>query len=395
MGAPMYRVDTNLYGYCTVAQLEKLEAINKHKSLKAAARALGLSFSNVRDALVAVERKAAIHGYSPQHDLTNKVAPGFVAKGHSTLYDKRSGEAIVQWVKTTRDQAQQEEIIRAAVTALMDDVPRAKPAKAPKHTATELCNLFTFTDCHVGLKAWGKETGADWDLDIAESMLCASFGHMVNAAPAAATAIVAQLGDFLHFDSLVPETPTSRHPLDADSRYSKVVRVAVRILRSIVDAALLRHETVYLLNAEGNHDMAGSVWIRHLFELLYENEPRLKVIDSEIPYYVHQHGEVMLGWHHGHTKKKDALPLLFAAQYPQVWGSTKKRYLHTGHLHHVDEKEHPGVYVIQHPTMAARDAWAARGGYLSERQITAMTYHRKFGNVARNTVTPDMLEAAA
>jgi hypothetical protein len=51
--------------------------------------------------------------------------------------------------------------------------------------------------------------------------------------------------------------------------------------------------------------------------------------------------------------------------------------------------------VIQHPTLAARDAYAARGGWLSERSATAITYHDKFGQVARNTVVPEMFEQAA
>lgn len=91
-------------------------------------------------------------------------------------------------------------------------------------------------------------------------------------------------------------------------------------------------------------------------------------------------------------KKNDALPILFAAQFPQIWGATTRRYCHTGHRHHVEEKEHSGMTVIQHPTLAARDAYAARGGWIAERAITAITYHRDFGQVARNTVTPEMLE---
>lgn len=42
--------------------------------------------------------------------------------------------------------------------------------------------------------------------------------------------------------------------------------------------------------------------------------------------------------------------------------------------------------------LAARDAYSARGGWLSERQVTAMTYHDVHGEAARNTVTPEMLE---
>lgn len=47
--------------------------------------------------------------------------------------------------------------------------------------------------------------------------------------------------------------------------------------------------------------------------------------------------------------------------------------------------------VIQHSTLAARDAYAARGGWMSERHVTSITYSDKYGQVARNTVTPEML----
>jgi hypothetical protein len=119
----------------------------------------------------------------------------------------------------------------------------------------------------------------------------------------------------------------------------------------------------------------------------------VQVIDSELPYYVYQHGETMLAWHHGHLSRKESLPLLFAAQFPKVWGNTERRYIHTGHYHHVDEKEHPGVHVIQHPTLAARDAYASRGGWISERQCRVITYHESLGEVARNTVRPEMVAA--
>jgi hypothetical protein len=241
------------------------------------------------------------------------------------------------------------------------------------------------------MRSWAPETGDDWDLEIAERVLCEAFDHLISSAPAAASCVINQLGDFLHYDSLTPVTPTSGHILDADGRYSKVIRVAVRILRYIIDLALKKHQRVFVLMAEGNHDMSSAVWLRHLFSLLYENEPRVQVIDSEMPYYVHQHGQTMLAYHHGHLKKNDQLPALFAAQFPKVWGDTVRRYCHTGHRHHVEEKEHSGMTVVQHPTMAARDAYAARGGWVADRQINSITYHKLYGQVARNIVVPEML----
>ena len=75
----------------------------------------------------------------------------------------------------------------------------------------DLLTLITMTDSHVGMLAWDKETGEDWDLGIAERCLTQTFCQMIDAAPASAIGILNQLGDFLHFDSLVPITPTSKH----------------------------------------------------------------------------------------------------------------------------------------------------------------------------------------
>jgi hypothetical protein len=99
----------------------------------------------------------------------------------------------------------------------------------------------------------------------------------------------------------------------------------------------------------------------------------------------------MLGWHHGHLKRNDDLPGVFAARFAKMWGNTSKRYIHTGHRHHVEEKEHNGVIVVQHATLAAPDAHSSRHGYNSERQVRVMTYHQKYGEVGRVVITPEMV----
>lgn len=383
---------SHLYEFCTVRQLEYVQAVEKHGSNRKAAKALNVCRNAVDEAINHVKRKAASRGVSPEHDMTKPVPDGYMVKGVSTYYDKE-GKPAGQWVKSTVDQQRQAEIQRAAIEAMSEEVPRIAALPAPKKTLGHLCNVYTLTDCHVGMLAWHKEGGADWDLNIAEQTLTGCFEQMVTSSPQAKTAVIAQLGDFLHYDSAVAAiTPMHGHNLDADGRMPKMVKTAIRILRRLVDMALQRHENVVLLLAEGNHDVSSSVWLRAMFQALYENEPRIQVIDSELPFYTFQHGSTMIAWHHGHLVKNDQLPILFASQFPKVWGNTEKRYCHTGHRHHVEEKEHSGMTVIQHPTLAARDAYAARGGWISERAVTSITYSDKFGQVARNTVTPEMLQ---
>jgi hypothetical protein len=287
------------------------------------------------------------------------------------------------------------EAIQATLKEAQAKLPRVKPTKGPGHADSKLCNLFVLTDAHVGALAWHREGGADWDLSIAEQTIIGAFRHMIATAPKARRAVVTFLGDVVHQDSNKSVTPAHGHLLDADSRPRKIISAVVRIMRTIIRMALETHDEVHVVCGEGNHDeyTSGNV-LPEVFGILYEDEPRVTVNDAVLPYYVIQHGKVMLGFHHGHKKSPPQLPLYFATAHAQMWGETTKRYAHCGHRHHVEEKEHSGMKVIQHSTLAARDAHASRGGWFSERQAIAITYHEEHGEVARLTVTPEMLQPA-
>lgn len=364
---------------------EAVDALAEHGTQTAAATALGLSRSTLQHRL----REAARKGLAPGH-FNNGTAPGFnMAK--VTVQRNAAGDIERTWERQSPDAADLQEALRAAVEAMAGDIIPAKSVPMPAITFADLLTLYTFTDYHVGALAWHKEGGADWDLAIAEDLGVKAMSALVEGAPKAHSAIVNIQGDFLHFDGLSAVTPTHGHLLDADGRFGKVVDVAIRLIRSLVAQALAKHDHVTLLIAEGNHDLASSLWLRKLFGALYEDEPRITVHDSELPFYAIQWGQQMLGFHHGHMKKNDQLPALFAAQFRQMWGQCNKVSIHTGHRHHKEVKEHTGAEVIQHPTLAARDAYAARGGWWSERKITAITYSRRFGEVGTVSVTPEML----
>lgn len=368
---------------------QAVDAAAAHGSIAAAGRALGLPHATFQGRYA----MAVARGYKPEvQSLTagSGAAPpeGYKLKGTSTLYG-RDGRVKIQWVKTDAAMEKLREMQEAAFRGLCAELKPLKAIKAPRVLDKDLLTLYTLTDCHVGMLAWAKEAGEDWDLTIAEHCLVDTFTRMIDAAPAAGVGIVNQLGDFLHFDSLTPETPAHKHVLDADSRYQKMVEVAVRILRRIITKALEKHARVQVYMHEGNHDPAGSVWLRVMFAQLYADNPRVTVGMSPNPYVAYQHGKTLLGFHHGHLSRGiKGLPLLFAAKFPQEWGTTAYRYIHTGHLHHTDEKEHPGIKVVQHPTLAANDAHGARSGYLSTRQATSMTYHSELGEHARGIFIP-------
>ena len=389
-GVPL-KIDEALFEYATPRQRELLEAINLHGSAKAASLALNMNKGAASDAYNAVVKKAARSGYSPKHDFTRPVPEGYVAKGVSTYYNA-DGKAAGQWVKASLSHQALVDAMREAVDGFKDEILPASVIVAPQACEEHLCNLYTFTDYHLGMLAWHKEGGSDWNISLAEKTIIAALSQMIDQSPKAHTAVINIQGDFLHTDGKTPVTPASKHVLDADSRFPKIRRSAIRVIRSLVAMSLQRHQEVHLIIAEGNHDEESAGWLSDLFAVHYEDEPRISVSDAVLPFYVFEWGATMLGVHHGHKVKNESLPLLFAAQFPQEWGRTTRREIHCGHRHHRDEKEYNGVTVVQHPTLAARDAYAARGGWIADRAAWAITYHKKFGAVGRVMITTEMLD---
>ena len=376
----------------TDRQRECMETLVSSSSITAAAKKLGVSRATVRTTITRLEEKAARQGFSPDHNMIHQVPSGFTTRGVSTLYDA-DGQVRSQWVKSQQDKDAQFKAMEAAIDTLCKDIKPLTPKKSRKWNITDqLLNLYTITDYHLGALAWHQEGGADWDIKIATETLLGCFQIMIDEAPPSKSCIINQLGDFLHYDSLESVTPASGFVLDSDTRYSKMVEAAIYLLRQITEMALKKHETVHLIFAEGNHDPAGSVWLRKLFAALYDREPRITVNDSEIPYYVYTHGETMIGCHHGHIRKGPQLAGIFAAQFPKEWGKTVHRYIHWGHFHSKDQEEHNGAIIIRHPTLAARDSYASRHAFFSQRRALRMTYHKIHGEVGTGSVTPAMLE---
>ena len=357
--------------------------------IRETARSMGRHHTTLIGSIQRVESNAALRGWSPAHNVTSPCPPGYHLKGTSTLLDG-DGEVKVQWVKTDKDKTAEFEVAKQIYADLSEDVKRLPAIKKPAKCDDELLNFYVLTDCHIGMLAWGEEGGRDWDLKIAEEVIIDAFRSMVAQSPAARKCVIAQLGDLLHWDSLLPVTPASGHVLDGDGRYAKVVSIAVKIIRAVIDDALKKHESVHAVMATGNHDSSGSIWLRQLLAALYEEEPRVTVDLSPKPFYSHQHGSTMLAMHHGHMVKPPSLPGLFAATEPEMWGKTKYRYAHIGHRHtsKLMESEVGGMHVIEHPTLAARDAYASGHGYFSNSGARATTYHTEHGECGSVVVRP-------
>jgi hypothetical protein len=164
------------------------------------------------------------------------------------------------------------------------------------------------------------------------------------------------------------------------------------VLRQVIAMLLKKHKFVHLIMADANHDPASQVLFREMFAALYEQETRITVETSPSPYTAYEFGKVALFTHHGHKRKPANVSEVFVAQFREMFGRTKFAYAHMGHMHHVDMKENNLMIVEQHRTLAAPDAYSARGGWISGRDAKVITYHRNYGEVGRLTISYDMVK---
>jgi|TARA_Y100000310_G_scaffold132889_1_gene131843 hypothetical protein len=317
----------------------------------------------------------------------------------ATHYDAE-GSVTQQWVAEKPELKAREAAWRAVAEELKKDIVRVEPAPAPSgvHPDNELLAGYPVGDHHVGMFSWVRETGGNYDTQIAENLLRGATDHLVRAVGPCGSALVAFLGDFLHYDSFEAITPTSRNTLDSDTRFPKMVQAAVRMMRYSVDAALRAHRRVKVIVEIGNHDLSSSVFLAECLRIAYENEPRVMVDTSPKHYHYHRHGNVLIGTHHGHGTHMKNLPLTMAADQRQHWGETEHRHWWTGHVHHgktqpaISAQDYSGCTVESFRVLPPADAWAHQKGYRPIRGMQAIVYHSEHGEVARHTVHPNMME---
>lgn len=351
------------------------------------ARKYGISDRVIRIRKAKLAKKGVGHG----RDVSHLVPDGYKIKGTSSLVDE-FGNTKLQWVKTDTDAERQVELMKAVIEGMKSEITPVAPVKAARAKRDDkLLNLYTVSDFHLGMLAWADESGDDWDMKIAEDLFSRWFDAAFQKAPDAGTGVINLLGDLAHFDSLDAVTPASGHVLDADTRYQKLVRYMIRMVRRVVDMALVKHKTVRLLIVQGNHDESGMIWLAEMFSTLYDNEPRVFVDTSPDVYKMVQHGKTTLFFHHGHKARFDAIEPVMIAKFRKAFGESVYSYAHVGHLHHQKIVESRNMIVEQHRTLAAKDAYASRGGWMSGRSANVITYSAEYGEVARLTISPEML----
>ena len=310
---------------------------------------------------------------------------GFDVRRVSTNYDG-DGNIRQQWVSVDKDREETIDQLKEAVAALLEPCEGLSLSiPAPVDTTDDLMVVYPIADLHFGMHADKAETGADYNMDIAEKDLLAAMTELVQSAPPTKTCLIANLGDLFHTDTVLNKTMQSGHILDVDGRWPNIVQRGTKVYRDLINLALQKHERVVVKSSLGNHDLHSSLWLAMLMAAYFQNNDRVEI---ELPishFSYYKYGKNLIGITHG-TVKGDRLPLIMATDKSVEWGDSVYRVWFTGHTHHTASKEHPGCTVETLPALASKDSWTSSSGYRSNRSMQAIVLTFTGGEHGRRTV---------
>jgi len=384
-------VTEELKAWATPVQSAYIDAIIvADGDIKKAAKHLGRHHNSLRAAMNLVRSNAAAHGFAPDQGLNSPVPHPFIAKGHSTLERVGSnGERtqVLQWTKTRLDDQEWAEQIKQGVEAFCAEQPRLKAPSAPKTFDTDVIPWIQIGDAHLGMLAHEAETGANFDLKIAEAELSTAIEMLIDELPPTERLVIQDMGDFTHYENMSGVTEASRHALDYDGRFPKMIDVYARLMRRIVDKGLTKARYVDVIINQGNHSRTNDIWMATLIRSVYENTGRVTVLNNHTPFIGYRMGKTFVMCHHSDLCKPARLASVMATDFAQDWGEADYRYIDIGHIHHnMVLKEHPGVVIESWNQLAAKDKWASENGYRARQSISMVFRSRAYGDIGRRAL---------
>lgn len=298
-----------------------------------------------------------------------------------------------------------------AAREVWDDFIRDAREHAPLPTRIERPRLLSpggnptlavlaINDPHLGMLAWGKETGAaPQDLDIAVEDYGAAVAALLPFARFYPTARILHIvgNDMQHADTAAATgrrggATTAGTAQDMDTRLAKIFTAARRSAVAAIDAAL-SIAPVDVVVVPGNHDHEQSYRLGETLSAWYRNMPEVNIQFSPNKRQFYRYGSNVFMLTHGeeYQRQRDNLPTIFATECPpELWVGAEHREILTGHNHRLLEgRYHPtsevsetrGIRTRSLPGLTSTDAWHHENGYRHRRAATVLMY-RQSGGVA-------------
>ncbi|MCC9603512.1 metallophosphoesterase family protein [Stieleria sp. JC731] len=383
----------NLLDYCeTPKQTQVIRAMMSEGSQRKAAKLLGVGKNTIAHHIGRVRATAASKGLTERMDLRDAVPQQTHTLGKMTVQLGSDGIEKV-WARAEPDREKLQLVARELADNITQGFKPLPTIAAPRRKAiSDRLAAYVIADLHLGMYAWKAETGGDYDCEIARRILGGAMQLLMERTPDTESAIIAQLGDYLHMTDETNETPRGKNRLDVDTRWKRVVRIGEELYVSTIQAALKKHKHVTVYNVRGNHDMYVAYMLGRTLQRAFAKNNRVTIVNPECDYVYHRFGNNLIGMTHGHLAKPQDLGDKMMEHRRTDVGECSRCYWWTGHIHHETVKRFGWYSHESFTTIAANDAHAAER-YTSNRTMDSIVIDPVYGIRDRTTVTVDEIES--
>lgn len=290
----------------------------------------------------------------------------------------------------------QNEAFEAVIKNLEINPPVIKPLNYGPRKGHFMLEISLY-DAHFGLLAWGRETGENYDLKIAEKRFSLAAEDLLQKTQGCEPErIIIPVGnDFFHINNPEGVTPLSKNILDTDGRLCKIMETGEMALVNLVNTCL-GVAPVSVLWIPGNHDPETSYFMCRILRATFQKNKDVSVDVSPAPRkYVH-YGVNLIGYTHGNEERHDDLPTIMASEQKHVWGQVTHREWHLGHFHKKKETRfaagdtYGGVSVKVIPSICGTDAWHFKKGYVGNNKVAEAHLYDKNRGLAASFTSMDM-----
>lgn len=344
-----------------------------------AAQALGIN-PKTFDSRLQAARARGLHIDPAISDAMRAVKTGMVP---TLAWAKTKSEDGTSYSVLLKPEQEQPPDFLERLAVAFAEIPAAPVTPAPEAVMSDLCTVYPLMDAHVGLHSWGRETGdQDYDLKHAAQDMRHAFAKVLAFTPPSTRAVLLVGGDYLHSDDTRAETPASKHKLDMDGRFFKVLDVGIAILAETVERLLSKHKDVVVRVLRGNHDPHACLTLTFALAERYRNEPRVTVDKDPRDLFMAQWGKCAIFAHHGDRGKPQQMAMYLSDVCP-FWSETRHRHYLTGHVHHDQAKDFGPLRWESLRAFCPPDTYAAGMGYGGRRALQSLTFHMQDGLVLR------------
>jgi hypothetical protein len=280
---------------------------------------------------------------------------------------------------------------RNVIEEMIEDAKNFAPVytriEYPSYADEMLYEIAVF-DAHLGRLAWREESGADYDLKIAEEAVYSVVDKLLSYGKGfPIKKILLPWGnDLMNVDGLM-NTTTKGTPQSEDTRWQKTFRKVREITVNVIDKCSTLAPVDVLIIA-GNHDRQRTFYLGDALESWYHNNPNVCIDNTAKLRKYYLFGKNLIGFTHGSEESLKRLPLLMPLEVPDMWAKSTYREWHTGDKHKKFDTNEEGVVIRILRALAAPDSWTASKGFNSLRASESFLWQCKDGLLAQFTATP-------